>query len=182
VFNNSKRAQIEGVWYFLLDLTILMIILLTLFNFVDKSAESTTFEKYYLSRDISLLTSTLHASTGCTSLKYPQNTFWFTFSFENGQVKVQDTSGNLGGIGSPIFSYPYFTDSSIKLSNIKLTPLKAPPSEATLSKISPTSLLFTKSPPKVPGTFVDIYMCKNDNEITITDQENLCCPELKNLV
>ncbi|MDO8480563.1 MAG: hypothetical protein Q7S65_01970 [Nanoarchaeota archaeon] len=87
---SSKKAQnLEAMWW-LIDLIAFAFITVAVFNFIGGLGDSTTFQRTYLSRDLSLLLDTLPALPGSVSLQYPRDLSTFTVRVQEDEVQVSE--------------------------------------------------------------------------------------------
>ncbi len=169
-----KKATIfeKPIWL-LMDLLVAILVFFLLMYYVNNVGESLTFEREFLSKDIALLIESLYASPGDVSLKYPQNTFWFSYKFEDNAVSVVER----GLLEKKAIEW-FISDKNLGFEEKTISPEKKfEDKKSFLEKhFSPVSW-FSVSRPELPeGTSVSLYFLKDRRRLDISDEELLLRP------
>jgi len=172
-----KRGTIttSALW-FMFDIVLAVVIFFLLSSFVDRAAETTTFEKNFLARDTALLVETLYAAPGTVELDYTQDSLWFTFNFQENIVQVYDATLNDNPPAIEKSIFPYTGDNNIAFKNRIITPLKKIERKES---IFPTRWLTTNRPEQEKETTVTLNFKKTNQELVINSEVNfnkLSCP------
>lgn len=170
-----KKATIfeKPIWL-LIDLVVSIAVFIILMNYVNNVGESLTFERKFLSKDIALLIESLYASPGSVSLKYPQNTFWFSYKFEDNAVSVIER-----GLLEKKAKEWFISDKNLGFEEKTISPEKEFEDKISFVEkyFSPASW-FSVSKPKLPeGTSVSLYFLKDRRRLDISDEELLLRPD-----
>jgi|TARA_B100001971_G_C18242142_1_gene571624 hypothetical protein len=174
----GKKATLEISLFWLMDILIFAVVFFLMMIYVDKTVESTTFEKHFLARDSALLIDTLYISPGNTIINYPQNTLWFSFNFNKNKVEVYEDETTRKPSS-------YFTEDKNMIFNYKdIQPEKKADLEKTL--IEEYNPFFTYTPELEEGASVKLVFSKTGKDIVVDKQERakldtrlLECPYLE---
>jgi len=174
----NKRGVLRGAWWFMIDLVLTVILFFLLTTFVDNVGESTTFEKNFLARDVSLLLDSLYTAPSNVKIDYPQDTFWFDFKFEENQVQVYDATQIQDPPLIQRVFFPFMEDRNLILEYKTVLPeKKAEWKKTILQRIFPT--LTRSKPEQTPETSAKLQFMKTTDEISINKKLNinkLTCP------
>ncbi|MBW2977600.1 hypothetical protein KY331_02025 [Candidatus Woesearchaeota archaeon] len=174
----NKRGGMRGAWWFMIDLVFVVVLFFLLTTFIDNVGESTTFEKNFLARDVSLLLDSLYTAPSNVEINYPQDTFWFDFRFEENTVQVFDATQNPDPPLTQRAFFPFMEDRNLLLEYQTVSPEeKAEWKKTFLQKVFPT--LTRSKPEQTPGTEVKLQFVKTTDGIAINKKLNtnkLTCP------
>ena len=167
LFTSKKATIFEKPIWFLIDLVISIVVFIMLLSYVDRVGESLTFERDYLAKDISLLIESIYASPSSLVLKYPQNTFWFDYKFEDNKVTVSEK-----GLGkkSP---YEFISDKNMDFEEKTISPKKEfKDKRSFMEKYFSPSTMFSVHKPKLPeGASISLYFLKDNKRLAIDKNE-----------
>ena len=120
LFFLHKKAQTNEVYHILIQILIALAIYWILQSYIDSVAKDTLFEKYYLSRDLSLLTNTIYGAPGEIKYIYANDKAElnkFEFEFREQKVSVDETESK----GQLKLEQPYGEDISSPFSGQKIS-------------------------------------------------------------
>ena len=177
---NNKRGILEEPLWFLIDLIIISIVFYYSASYVDQITSTTIFEKIFLSKDIALLIDSLYASPEEIELQYPQNTLWFGYGFDHNKVSVFEKKLFI----TKRESY-FMEDKNMGFTPVTLSPEKEIEDKSFINKYFSSVTVFSrKTPPLEEGAYVNIFLNKNLNELSISNEkviyaDKFRCPEIE---
>jgi len=173
LFKNKKATIFEKPIWFLIDLIVSIVVFIMLLTYVDQVGESLTFERDFISKDIALLIDSVYASPSSLSLKYPQNTFWFSYKFEDNQVSVIER-----GLLEKKARNEFITDKNLRFTEQTFSPGKEfVDKRSFIEKYFSPSTLFSTYKPELPkGTSISLYFLKDKKKLDINKEELLLKP------
>ena len=107
----KKGAINEQLLFLIIDITIILVVWLALFNYVRSVERDTLFDKIYLTKDIALLINTAYSSPGNLFYTYSSDELdlsLFDFYFKDGFVTIKENPD-----GNELY-FPYAADSSFE--------------------------------------------------------------------
>ena len=172
LFKSKKATIFEKPIWFLIDLVVSIAVFFMLLAYVDQIGESLTFERDFLAKDIALLIDSIYASPSSLTLKYPQNTFWFDYKFEDNGVTVSEK-----GLGKKSQS-EFIRDNNLEFTEKTISPEKEFEDKRSFAEkyFSPSTLFSVYKPELPEGTSVNLYFLKNNKELDINNEELILRP------
>lgn len=165
---HNKKGILEKPLWFMIDLIITVVIFYYSATYIDQITSTTVFEKNFLSKDLSLLIESLYISPGNVALKYPQKTLWFSYEFDHNKVKVFEKRL------FESYSEAYFIeDRNLKFDPVTLSPQKEIENkESFINKYFSSANIFSiRTPTLESGTYVDIFLDKDQNVLMIAKEK-----------
>ena len=128
---SSKKGMDIDLWFNTFELVVVFVAGAVLLQTINADAESTTYEKIYLSRDNALLLDKIYSSPGDINYYYTEESGRFIFDFKQNEVQVyEDYELREGGA----IGYPFAEDRNYILSYKVLLPKKTQKTEIAYSK------------------------------------------------
>jgi len=136
-----KKGQQE-LLFLVFQLLLIAIVFLSLLAFVKQYEDNTIFEKIYLSRDISLIISTIEAAPGNLFYNYSHTTSnlsRFEYSFNDQLLSITEE-------GKARASYPYLEDETLGILNEQISQESIPFTKTISMTLEKNSLLIRTYP------------------------------------
>jgi len=174
LLKHKKATIFEKPIWFLIDLIVSVAVFFMLLAYVDQIGESLTFERDFLSKDIALLIDSMYASPSSLTLKYPQNTFWFSYKFEDNTVEVSER-----GLLEKKSQSEFIKDKNLGFTEKTISPKKEFEDKRSFIEkyLSPFTIFSVYKPELPEGASVNLYFLKNNKELDINREELILRPD-----
>jgi hypothetical protein len=150
-----KKASVKDLMRTIIGMIILLIVIALLFLKAYKEGQDTKYDKLFLAKDIAMFVDSIYASPNELVIKYPQNTYDYSYKFEESKITVfkKSESEILGQ------SYIFSEEKNIKFEYKTIN---------TSTEESEDELIINSEEGNVPLIFV-----KNSNEIIPTSKMHI---------
>lgn len=165
-FKSKKASTLELMGITLIELIMLLAFIMIALKLIDDFAESTTYEKAFLSRHFATLVDVIEAPKGDVMLSNTIDTKWFTYKIDAEEVQVYDESLREDPPTRERSVFPLITDTNLRFDAGVLKPAnKVVPG----TNYNPLKWFYTTKQESDKATSVNVALCKKDSRIIVGD-------------